>query len=71
MRARISARVSRRTSANRVCSGIKTAAFGGSLGFAALFFASGIPRVQKDILQGIPIVGKWFHKEVHPADNPF
>jgi hypothetical protein len=36
---------------NPVCSGIKTAAFGGSLGFAALFFASGIPRVQKDILQ--------------------
>lgn len=51
MGARISARVSCRTSANRVCSGIKTAFFGGSLGFAALFFASGIPRVQKDILQ--------------------
>lgn len=31
--------------------GVKSAAFGGALGFAALFFASGIPRVKRDILQ--------------------
>jgi hypothetical protein len=37
--------------ADRMHSGVKTAAFGGALGFAALFFASGIPRVKTDILQ--------------------
>ncbi|KAG9251941.1 ubiquinol-cytochrome-c reductase complex subunit-domain-containing protein [Emericellopsis atlantica] len=51
--------------------GVKTAAFGGALGFAALFFASGIPRVKTDILQGLPLIGGYFIKEVHPADNPF
>ncbi|KAI6782809.1 uncharacterized protein J7T54_000952 [Emericellopsis cladophorae] len=49
--------------------GAKTAAFGGALGFAALFFASGIPRVKTDILQGLPLIGGYFIKEVHPADN--
>ncbi|KAL6862923.1 hypothetical protein ACO1O0_003166 [Amphichorda felina] len=52
--------------------GVKTAAFGGAIGFAAIFFASGIPRVKSDILQHLPIIGGRFVKpEVHPADNPF
>ncbi|KAK0391412.1 hypothetical protein NLU13_0912 [Sarocladium strictum] len=51
--------------------GLKAGLFGGSLGLAALFFASGIPRIQTDILQKIPGMSKWYQKEVHPADNPF
>jgi hypothetical protein len=52
--------------------GLKTGAFGASLGVALILFASGIPRVQRDILQKIPIVGSAFIKEpIHPADNAF
>ena len=74
-----------RTRADYIHSGVKTAAFGGALGFAVLFFASGIPRVKSDILQvrakspdcfdetnmekGLPLIGGYFIKEVHPADN--
>ncbi|ERT03389.1 hypothetical protein HMPREF1624_01703 [Sporothrix schenckii ATCC 58251] len=43
----------------------------GALGVAALFYASGIPRVQKDILQKIPLIGPYFVKTTHPADSPF
>ena len=50
-------------------SGFKAAAFGGSALFAVIFFASGIPRVQKDILQKVPVFGNLFVKEIHPADN--
>jgi Ubiquinol-cytochrome-c reductase complex subunit (QCR10) len=74
-----------RTMADCIHSGVKTAAFGGALGFAVLFFASGIPRVKSDVLQvramppdcfdetnmekGLPFIGGYFIKEVHPADN--
>merc|ERR1712000_665049 len=51
--------------------GLKAGFYGGSLGLAALFFASGIPRIQTDILMKIPGMSKWYAKEVHPADNPF
>jgi ubiquinol-cytochrome c reductase subunit 10 len=51
--------------------GAKSAAFGGALGFAVIFFASGIPRVKRDILQNLPVIGGYFVDEVHPADNPF
>lgn len=51
------------------CSGAKSAAFGGALGFAVLFYASGMPRVRKDILQKIPLIGGLFVTEIHPADN--
>ncbi|KAL1888522.1 hypothetical protein Sste5346_009478 [Sporothrix stenoceras] len=43
----------------------------GALGVAALFYASGIPRVQRDILQKFPVIGPYFVKTVHPADSPF
>ncbi|KAF4126915.1 ubiquinol-cytochrome c reductase subunit 10 [Geosmithia morbida] len=49
----------------------KSAAFGGFLGVAALFYTSGIPRIQTDILQKVPFIGSYFVKEIHPADNPF
>jgi hypothetical protein len=52
--------------------GLKTAGFGASLGVALILFVSGIPRVQKDILQKLPFVGGSFVKQPpHPADNPF
>ncbi|KAJ0376714.1 hypothetical protein COL26b_004984 [Colletotrichum chrysophilum] len=51
--------------------GVRAGGFGAAAGIAALFYTSGIPRIQKDILQKIPILGNQFVKEVHPADNPF
>ncbi|CAK7562659.1 MAG: hypothetical protein SEPTF4163_000507 [Sporothrix epigloea] len=47
------------------------APIGAAAGAALLFYASGIPRVQRDILQKIPIIGPYFVKTVHPADSPF
>ncbi|KAI8236261.1 Dol-P-Glc:Glc(2)Man(9)GlcNAc(2)-PP-Dol alpha-1,2-glucosyltransferase [Colletotrichum sp. SAR 10_99] len=49
--------------------GVRAGGFGAAAGIAALFYTSGIPRIQKDILQKIPILGNQFVKEVHPADN--
>ncbi|KAK6422166.1 hypothetical protein LTR95_016710 [Oleoguttula sp. CCFEE 5521] len=46
-------------------------AFGASAGIFALFFFDGIPRVQKDILQKIPVIGDFFVHEVPAEDNPF
>ncbi|KAI0444103.1 ubiquinol-cytochrome-c reductase complex subunit-domain-containing protein [Xylaria telfairii] len=51
--------------------GIKLGAFGGVGLFAVIFFASGIPRVQKDILQKIPFIGNHYIKEIPASDNPF
>ncbi|KAI1496955.1 ubiquinol-cytochrome-c reductase complex subunit-domain-containing protein [Biscogniauxia marginata] len=51
--------------------GVKTGAFGGVALFAVIFYASGIPRVQKDILQKIPFLGNYFIKEIPASDNPF
>ncbi|KAK4632359.1 Cytochrome b-c1 complex subunit 10, mitochondrial [Fulvia fulva] len=51
--------------------GIVAGAFGVSAGVFALFFFDGVPRVQKDIIQKIPFVGKFFINEIPPEDNPF
>ncbi|KAL2267389.1 hypothetical protein VTJ83DRAFT_4666 [Remersonia thermophila] len=51
--------------------GVKAGFFGGVALFAVLFFGSGIPRIQRDILQKIPVIGSRFEKEIHPQDNPF
>ncbi|KYK59142.1 hypothetical protein DCS_00272 [Drechmeria coniospora] len=52
--------------------GLRTASFGGAAAIAAIFYTSGIPRIQRDILQPIPFFGKFFIKEEVPAsDNPF
>ncbi|KAI0097771.1 ubiquinol-cytochrome-c reductase complex subunit-domain-containing protein [Nemania sp. FL0031] len=51
--------------------GVKSGAFGGVALFAVIFFASGIPRVQRDILQKIPFIGGHFIKEIPASDNPF
>ena len=47
------------------------ALFGGVAGVAALFFFAEVPRVRKDIMIKIPIVGDYFVKELAPEDNPF
>jgi hypothetical protein len=49
----------------------RLAMYGAPAAVGVLLFANGIPRVQRDILQKIPILGGFFRKEVHPADNPF
>ncbi|EOO01122.1 putative 3-hydroxybutyryl- dehydrogenase protein [Phaeoacremonium minimum UCRPA7] len=51
--------------------GARSAAFGGVALFAVIFYASGIPRVQKDILQKVPVIGGYFVNEIPASDNPF
>jgi hypothetical protein len=51
--------------------GMTLGAFGGVAGFFAIFFLSDVPKVRKDILQKIPIIGDYFVKETPPSDNPF
>ncbi|CAJ2513903.1 Uu.00g020220.m01.CDS01 [Anthostomella pinea] len=51
--------------------GFTTGATGGVLLFAVIFYASGIPRVQKDILMKIPFLSNYYVKEVPASDNPF
>ncbi|QPC72781.1 hypothetical protein HYE68_003533 [Fusarium pseudograminearum] len=47
----------------------RLAMYGAPAAVGVMLFANGIPRVQRDILQKIPILGGFFRKEVHPADN--
>ncbi|RYP32730.1 hypothetical protein DL767_005064 [Monosporascus sp. MG133] len=51
--------------------GMKTAAFGAVAFFGVVYYASGIPRVQRDILQKLPVIGKNFVHEIPASDNPF
>ncbi|KAH8680821.1 ubiquinol-cytochrome-c reductase complex subunit-domain-containing protein [Xylariales sp. PMI_506] len=51
--------------------GVKAGAFGGVALFAVIFFASGIPRVQKDILMKFPGLAGFYGKEIPASDNPF
>ncbi len=47
------------------------AGFGVAAGTFAIFFFGEIPRVRKDILQKVPIIGDYFVREIPPEDNPF
>jgi len=47
------------------------AGFGAVAGVFAIFFFSDIPKVRKDILMNIPVLGDYFVKEIAPEDNPF
>ncbi|KAF2118844.1 ubiquinol-cytochrome-c reductase complex subunit-domain-containing protein [Lophiotrema nucula] len=47
------------------------AGFGGVAGFFALFFFAEVPKVSKDIMQKVPVLGDYFVKEIPPEDNPF
>ncbi|KAJ0118890.1 hypothetical protein J7T55_013146 [Diaporthe amygdali] len=49
--------------------GTKAAGLGGVALFAVIFYASGIPRVQRDILQRVPFLGSYFINEIPPEDN--
>ncbi|KAJ4390145.1 hypothetical protein N0V93_007619 [Gnomoniopsis smithogilvyi] len=51
--------------------GMKAAGFGGVALFGVIFYASGIPRLQRDVLQKIPFIGGYFVNEIPPEDNPF
>ncbi|KAH7031677.1 ubiquinol-cytochrome-c reductase complex subunit-domain-containing protein [Microdochium trichocladiopsis] len=51
--------------------GFKAGAFGGVALFAVIFYASGIPRVQDDVLKKIPFLAKYYTKEIPASDNPF
>ncbi|KEQ98886.1 hypothetical protein AUEXF2481DRAFT_76775 [Aureobasidium subglaciale EXF-2481] len=51
--------------------GTTAAGFGAVAGIFALFFFADIPRVRKDIMQKIPILGDHFVREIAPEDNPF
>lgn len=44
---------------------------GAVAGIFALFFFNGVPKIQKDILQKVPVIGDFFVHEVAPEDNPF
>ncbi|KAK4243928.1 ubiquinol-cytochrome-c reductase complex subunit-domain-containing protein [Corynascus novoguineensis] len=48
---------------------VKSGLYGGVGLFAVIYFASGVPRIQQDILQKVPVIGKYFVREIHPADN--
>lgn len=52
-------------------SGGIAAGFGVSAGIFALFFFGEIPKVRKDILTKIPVIGDYFVREIPPEDNPF
>ena len=45
--------------------------FGGSGLFFLLFFFNDVPRVRMDILEKLPMIGEYFHKETPPEDDPF
>ena len=57
--------------ANIQYSAIMAAAFGVVAGTGALLFLDGVPRVQRDILAKVPIIGPFFVHDVPPEDNPF
>lgn len=39
--------------------------------FAVIFYASGIPRVQDDILKKIPFLANYYDRKIPDSDNPF
>ncbi|KAJ9641973.1 hypothetical protein H2201_004507 [Coniosporium apollinis] len=45
--------------------------FGAVAGIFALFFFAEVPKVRKDIMQKMPIIGDYFIHEIPPEDNPF
>ncbi|KAK4231017.1 ubiquinol-cytochrome-c reductase complex subunit-domain-containing protein [Podospora fimiseda] len=55
--------------------GVNAGRFGGVALFTVVFFASGIPRLHKDVLFNIPVVGRvfenYFDKKVPASDSPF
>ena len=48
-----------------------SALFAVAAGTGLMLFFDEVPRVRKDILQKVPIVGSYFFRETPPEDNPF
>ncbi|KAK5172781.1 uncharacterized protein LTR77_002901 [Saxophila tyrrhenica] len=46
-------------------------AFAVAAGTGVLLLFDAVPKVQRDILQKVPIIGPYFVHEVPPEDNPF
>ncbi|KAF2154741.1 hypothetical protein K461DRAFT_266117 [Myriangium duriaei CBS 260.36] len=51
--------------------GTMAAGFGIAAGIFAVFFFGEVPKVRKDILSKLPVIGDNFIREVAPEDNPF
>ncbi|KAM0325782.1 hypothetical protein ACHAQA_007084 [Verticillium albo-atrum] len=49
--------------------GVKLGAFGGVALFGVIFIASNVPRLRRDVLQNVPILGGLFIKESLPASD--
>lgn len=45
--------------------------FGAAFGIMGVFFIADIPRFRIDVMEKLPMIGPYFHKEVPPEDNPF
>ncbi|KAL7276106.1 hypothetical protein RUND412_000924 [Rhizina undulata] len=51
---------------------VSAGAFSGVAGMTAIYFLEGVPRVQRDILQKLPVIGEYWRNRGKPAsDNPF
>jgi hypothetical protein len=50
---------------------VTAGSFGAVAGIFALFFFAEVPKVRKDIMQKVPILGNYFVVEIAPEDNPF
>ncbi|KAG5302199.1 hypothetical protein I7I48_02457 [Histoplasma ohiense] len=51
--------------------GTIASAFGATAGIFAVFFFGEVPRVRKDILMNIPVIGGYWERSIPPEDNPF
>ncbi|KAK3379128.1 ubiquinol-cytochrome-c reductase complex subunit-domain-containing protein [Lasiosphaeria ovina] len=49
----------------------KAGAFGGVALFTVIFYTSGIPKIQQDILMKIPYLRNYYIKEIPASDSPF
>ncbi|KAF2423188.1 hypothetical protein EJ08DRAFT_596329, partial [Tothia fuscella] len=51
--------------------GMTAAGFGVAAGIFAVFFFAEVPKMRKDVMQKIPVLGDYFQEEIAPEDNPF
>ncbi|KAM7207759.1 Ubiquinol-cytochrome-c reductase complex subunit (QCR10) domain containing protein [Naviculisporaceae sp. PSN 640] len=59
------------TSAKLIKFAPTAAGFGAVALFGVIFFASGIPRIQDDILKKFPGLDKYYDRSIPASDNPF
>ncbi|KAF2216300.1 hypothetical protein CERZMDRAFT_89856 [Cercospora zeae-maydis SCOH1-5] len=51
--------------------GTLAAGFGVAAGTFAIMFFDAVPKVRQDILEKVPFIASFYHKEIPPEDNPF